>query len=214
MAKLVGARYVTASEPNARVRLNEAKLKSISGRDPITARHFRQAKFNVVPQFKLWLSCNHRPTVTDTSDGFWRRVIFFPFTQSFAARPDLALKDKLASERDGIFAWLVKGCLQWQRLPLSPPASMTAAVASYREESLPLADFIADRCIRGDAHMVQAATIYHDHVRWIGSDRAWTQRRFGEAMRQQFTPVPKHHVTYYHGIALRAVDVVTEETGE
>ncbi len=202
LAKLVGKRYVTASEPNARVRLNEGRFKSFSGRDPVTARHFRQEEFTFIPAFKLWLSTNHKPTVSDTSDGFWRRVVFFPFEQSFKDRADLTLKDRLQQERDGIFARLVRGCLAWQRDGLAPPASMTAAVASYRDESRPLSDFLRDRCLVGDGE-VRASVLYADYVAWAGKEHALSQRRFGTLVRDQFHAVERHHLVFYVGLRLR-----------
>lgn len=202
LAKLVGKRYVTASEPNMRVRLNEARFKTFSGRDPITARHFRQEEFSYVPTFKLWLATNHKPTISDTSDGFWRRVVFFPFEQTFKDRPDLTLKDRLLLERDGIFARLVRGCLAWQRERLSPPAHMTAAVATYREESRPLSDYLGDHCVIGFGE-VRASVLYADYVAWAGKDHALSQRRFGTLLRDQFRVEERRNVTFYQGLRLR-----------
>lgn len=202
LAKLVGKRFVTASEPNSRVRLNEARLKTLSGRDPITARHFRQEEFTFQPTFKLWLATNSKPAIADTSDGFWRRVVFFPFEQTFKDHPDVTLKDRLLIERDGIFARLVRGCLAWQRDRLSPPSSMTEAVGAYRDESRPLADFVRDRCEVG-AGEAQAAALYADYVAWAGKDYALSQKRFGALLRDQFHAVERRRVVFYQGLRLR-----------
>jgi phage/plasmid-associated DNA primase len=49
----------------------------------------------------------------------------------FAALKSLA--DRLLAERDGILGWAVAGCLEWQRLGLSPPSSVLAATDEYFE---------------------------------------------------------------------------------
>ncbi len=101
LAALAGARLVTAAEPTVGLRFSEGKLKEITGSDPVTARHLYGRHFDFVPQFKLWLSGNHRPTVRDTSEGFWRRICLIPFTVSFKGRADQQLAEKLIAELPG-----------------------------------------------------------------------------------------------------------------
>src|SRR5262249_1746642 len=80
IAKLPGKRFVTASE-SSEVRLNEARIKALTGRDPMTARGLYQAEFTFEPVAKFWLATNKKPRVKDDSDGFWSRVKLIPFTQ-------------------------------------------------------------------------------------------------------------------------------------
>lgn len=55
LAMLRGARLVTASETTEGPAWDEAKVKSLTGRDPITARFMRQDNFTYLPEFKLLL---------------------------------------------------------------------------------------------------------------------------------------------------------------
>ena len=64
LAALVGRRLVTALEINEGVRLNEARLKSLTGGDPTTARFLHGEFFSYQPVGKFWLAVNHRPRVT------------------------------------------------------------------------------------------------------------------------------------------------------
>jgi putative DNA primase/helicase len=121
LAKLVGKRFVTASESSETLQLNEARIKGLTGRDPITARHLYQDYFTFQPVAKFWLSTNQKPVVRDDSDGFWRRVHLIPFTQSFIGKANLRLKDELLEEAPGILAWLVRGAIAWQREGLKRP---------------------------------------------------------------------------------------------
>ena len=83
LAALVGRRFVTASETNDGTRINEARLKALTGEDPITARFMRAEFFTFRPVLKLWLGVNHKPVVRDQSFGFWRRIRLLPFTRRF-----------------------------------------------------------------------------------------------------------------------------------
>jgi putative DNA primase/helicase len=84
MAKLPAARFVTASEFAGKAPLHEARLKQLTGRDPIVARPLYGAPFSFLPQLKLWLSMDQPPQAMDASDGFWQRVRLVPFRVSFA----------------------------------------------------------------------------------------------------------------------------------
>ena len=56
MAKLPGKRFVTASETEGSVRLNEQRIKGLSGRDPQTCRFLHREFFTFEPMFVLFLA--------------------------------------------------------------------------------------------------------------------------------------------------------------
>ncbi len=63
LAALRGARFVSAVEADQGRRLNESKIKQMTGQDKIAARFMRCEWFEFAPQFKLWLATNHKPSV-------------------------------------------------------------------------------------------------------------------------------------------------------
>jgi P4 family phage/plasmid primase-like protien len=87
LAALVNRRFVITSETNDGTRLNEARVKALTGSDPITARFLHGEFFEFDPCAKFWLAVNHKPIVKDDSFGFWRRIRLLPFTQRFAVDP-------------------------------------------------------------------------------------------------------------------------------
>ena len=92
LARLNSARMVTAIEANFNRHLDEAKIKAMTGGEPIVARFMRQNFFDFTPEFKLWLVANDRPRVRGTDSAFWRRVRVIPLTVKIAAAerdPDL-----------------------------------------------------------------------------------------------------------------------------
>ena len=62
LAALRGSRFVSAVEADQGRRLNESKIKQMTGQDKIAARFMRCEWFEFAPQFKLWLATNHKPS--------------------------------------------------------------------------------------------------------------------------------------------------------
>jgi putative DNA primase/helicase len=164
VAALLGRRFVIASETNDGTRLNEARVKALTGCDPVTARFLHGEFFTFEPIAKFWLSVNHKPIVRDDSHGFWRRLRLIPFTQRFPV--NRALGDELAAEASGILSWAVRGCLDWQREGLDPPAVVTDATAAYERDSDPLAAFLAEGCDLDPEAEVGAADLFEHYKRW------------------------------------------------
>lgn len=147
LARLPGARLVAASEPEMGVHLKDALIKALTGGEPIAVRRLHQDFFEMVPQFKLILSGNHKPVIRDDSDGIWRRVHLVPWdVQIPEADVDRDLPRKLRAEKAGVFAWMVKGALDYLQRGLQVPAGVSAATAEYREESDPIGAFLRNAC--------------------------------------------------------------------
>jgi putative DNA primase/helicase len=113
LAELVGKRFVSVSETKRGVELEEATVKQITGSDTISARAPYGKPFSYRPQFKIWLSTNHKPEIPDGSEAIWDRIRLIPFTQRFedGKGADPKLPAKLREELPGVLAWAVKGCV-------------------------------------------------------------------------------------------------------
>jgi putative DNA primase/helicase len=206
IAKLVSKRYVTASESGETTRLNEARVKALTGRDPITARFLHHEFFTFQPVAKFWLATNKKPIVRDDSQGFWRRLHLIPFSRTFE-RPDKTLKDRLRAEAPGILSWVVKGCLEWQRDGLNPPELVLKATDEYRRESDSLTPFYESCCVIDPRARVQASTLFARYQRWCSETRVWPEQQlnqtaFGKQVRSRFA-VEEKRWTFYVGIGIR-----------
>ncbi|HAU74634.1 MAG TPA: hypothetical protein DCW88_03605 [Agrobacterium sp.] len=170
LARLPGARLVAASEPEMGVHLKDALIKTLTGGEPIAVRRLHQDFFELIPQFKIILSGNHKPIIKDDSDGIWRRVHLVPWEiQIPEDEVDKTLKEKLlATERDGIFAWMVKGALEYLQFGLRVPDGVRAATAEYREESDPIGAFLRNAChVTGaDSDRESPENLYNGYVRY------------------------------------------------
>lgn len=210
LAALVGRRLVTSSETNEGTRLNEARVKALSGEDPVTARFLHAEFFTFQPVAKLLLAVNHRPKVYDDSFGFWRRVRLIPYLERFeGSRADKHLLEKLLPEASGIFNWLLEGCRRWQSEGLDDvPDCITDATRQYEEESDPLSQFLLDECAINPQAQVSGKDFYLAYKRWC-EDQGMKQREiltntaFGRRMGQRFTRTHERVGAIYAGIGLK-----------
>ena len=103
LARLNGARMVTAIETAPGRQLDEAKIKAMTGGDPITARFMRAEWFTFTPGFKLWLVANDDPRVRSTDAALWRRIRVIPFDVVIPEdQQDQKLAETLRGEFPGI----------------------------------------------------------------------------------------------------------------
>jgi len=168
LVALAGARLVTAAETNEGVRLNEARIKALTGGDPITARRLYHESFTFEPTHKLVLAFNHKPVIADDSEGMWRRPHLIPFMREFKPEErEKGLDEKLKAESPGILAWAVRGCLEWQKNGLGMPQAVAQATATYREESDHVGEFIEDCCVVEKTATVASGSLWKRYQRWI-----------------------------------------------
>jgi putative DNA primase/helicase len=188
VARLDGARLVTAIETERTRRLSEPLVKQLTGSDTVTARFLHQEFFEFKPTFKLWLATNHKPTIQGTDEGIWRRIRLIPFTVEIPApERDLELGEKLLAESSGIVRWAVEGCLEWQRHGLMAPPEVIAATTEYRTESDVLATFLDECCVVAADAKVTAGELYKLYREWAdrAGEKMESQRWFSQAIAER-----------------------------
>lgn len=74
LAMLRSARLVVASETNEGRPWAEARVKALTGGDPITARFMRRDFFTFSPTFKLMIVGNHKPMLRNVDEAIQRRI--------------------------------------------------------------------------------------------------------------------------------------------
>lgn len=211
VAALRGARFVSAAEVEQGRALAESKVKNLTGRDTVTARFLFAEPFEFRPEFKLWLSTNNKPVIHGTDDAIWDRIRLVPFTQRFEGdKADAGLPEKLREELPGVLAWMVRGCLEWQRDGLGEPERVRAATAGYRAEMDTLAAFIEDECVVRPEAWIKFADLYAAYTRWCedSNEGPEKKRRFGTLLTERGFEADNgaKNVAIRRGIALRSDD--------
>jgi putative DNA primase/helicase len=167
IARLKGARFVNALETDENKKLAESVIKTLTGGDKIVARFLNKEFFEFHATFKLFLATNHKPRISGTDNGIWRRIRYIPFKKVIAPEErDRSLPERLLAEQEGILTWAVKGFKIWQTEGLGSCSEIDEATKDYREESDILGDYIADRCEVGESYSVQASALCRDLADW------------------------------------------------
>lgn len=167
VARLKGARLVTAVESGKNRSLAESQIKQLTGDDPISARFLHREFFDFFATFKIFFATNHKPNISGTDKGIWRRIITIPFEKVIAPEErDPLLDEKLSKEYEGILAWAVQGFQLWQKDGLGDVAKITQATNEYREESDLIGNFIEEQCLVGAEFKVSTTAILKAAQLW------------------------------------------------
>jgi putative DNA primase/helicase len=209
IAALAGTRYVSINEMQAGDRLDEQVVKSLAGREPISARFLHQEFFEFLPSFTPWLRTNHKPIVTGEDDGIWRRLVLLRFGRTFSdAEKDPDLEDKLLAERDGILLWMIDGARTYLREGLCLSPRMKSEWATYRTESDLLGEFLSDKTVPNPSAKTNQSSLYADYRAWCEGCgvRALSKKSFTQRLAERGYPEGKSGANrFYIGLALAAL---------
>ena len=148
---LVGKRIAIADEIPANKALDSAKVKLLSGNDPIPIRPlFEEYKVHENPTHTMFFSGNHLPAIGDVHDpGIRRRLRRIQFKQSFRDNPNLQLKQQLLTPeaRTGWLSLIVEHAQRWYKDGLPESDEMKKSVTSYYDSQDFISEFIAENCV-------------------------------------------------------------------
>jgi len=188
LAGLLGLRLVVASETTAGGKLRLQLVKKLTGDATIKARFMRQDYFEFIRTHKMILMTNNKPEIEEQTEAAWRRIRLIPFAVIIPeAERDTNLLEKLKAEAEGILAWLVRGCLQWQKEGMNPPADVLAATSDYKADSDRLGEFVTSRCIVMEDARVERGELYTDYTKWAnaaGERHALERNQFYDLVRK------------------------------
>lgn len=194
---LRGARVAIAEEASDDRRLNSKQIKDVLGTAEITARALYSPFVTFPATHSLFITTNHRLSVTETDWGTWRRLglVIFPYTyvkenHDPEAGPIVVadpLKNQRPSDRrlrpafergkgerwEAVLAWLVDNAAQWYaRGRLTPPMPQSVAqdTAQWRSEQDAILRFADERLQFGAAHFTSTNDLYQAFVSWLAQN--------------------------------------------
>jgi putative DNA primase/helicase len=210
---LRGKRIVWASETERGRAFNTQKVKWLTGADTLTGRDpYGKRQVTFPPSHSVFLLTNDKPSVPASDHAFWERVVLIKFPFTFKDKPsgpnerqkDANLIEKLKAEASGILAWLVRGCLEWQKEGLNPPKSVLEHKKEYRKAEDQLARFIEERCITGPDLEVKSGILFKAYQAWCEEtgEKACGLNEFGKEMKIKFDSYRINRGVFYTGMGL------------
>ncbi len=205
---LRGLRMAVGAETKEDRRLNESRMKNLTGGDPITADPKGGAYVTFKPTHSMWISGNHKPKIVGTDNGVWRRMKLIPFKFQVDDKDiDRDLDRKLWGERAGILAKLVDGCVSWYKNGFVKCPAVAEATEEYRAQEDGFGSFIIDRCVVVKDAIVPRSSLRKAYIDWckISGTRELSAIAMGERMRRAgFLDVRKGGVRQWSGVGLSA----------
>lgn len=205
--KLRGLRIGFGVETDEHRYFSPSRVKWLTGADELTGRNPHDRYFvDFQPTHTIFLVTNHKPHAPSNDFAFWRRVLLVPFPVRFTDKKDFKLlgdltddvvkpadkhlPERLDAELPGILAWLVEGCLKYQKYGLSIPAEILEATQKYQRDEDLLHDFIVECCHLGAGLCAGSSELFAAFHAWYvetnGVQSKLSQKKFGQLLRLRF----------------------------
>jgi len=160
-------RFAVASEAPRRMPLDSALLKSMTGRDRITARFLHQSEFEFVPAFCLIMNTNYLPSCSDTTVFASGRIAVVEFPHHFTFQEqDQHLREKLRKEKSGILNWCIDGLKMYYSEGIEEPDSIRQASEEFAQESDRVGVFLEEVLTPSAGELIAISEVYPKYDRW------------------------------------------------
>lgn len=193
MAGMEGTRLLMAVETEQGKKLALAKLKKMTGQDPVAACYKFQHQYEFVPQWKVWLATNDAPTTRADDDAWWDRAKPIPFNVKFRGTEG-EIKNYaeilLKKEGPGILNWCLAGVAAWRRDGLNHPEDVAQAADAWRDRDDWLQRFIEEHLepIDDPARYAIRSKVFERFTEWADVNkeaRSVNNKDFMEAVRRK-----------------------------
>lgn len=212
---LRGNRMAFASETDEGRRISSSRVKWLTGNDTLTGRNpHDKYEVHFKPSHTIFLLTNNRPKIPAEDFAMWERMILFPFEVSFVDREpknenekwaDPKLSKRLEKILPNILAWMVRGCLEWQRAGrLKRPSVVRMAVKDYQRDEDSVGAFLDECCVVGPEYKVGSSAVYSVFETWWTkniSNRVPKHKWMGNLLSKRFEK-RKTPLTTYFGVGL------------
>jgi P4 family phage/plasmid primase-like protien len=191
IVNLAGRRLVYCSETTDGQRLDDARVKEMTGGDTLQGRElYARSPITFSPTHKLLMVGNHTPIVQDDSDGMWRRIKTLLFPSQFQPGdegydPDILAK--LKADGPGALNVLLRGFAKFQKSGIQIPESMTRATQQYRDDQDLFGQWLEDNCAIDSNSTTSKEDLYRNYKCWSESCgvRPLARQRFSRRLTER-----------------------------
>ncbi len=183
---LIDASLITVDETPKRV--DEQRIKTAISGDAMTINRKYLPPVTVRLTAKWLMRGNDKPSLSDQSDGLWRRLHIIEFTQKFEGnRRDDMLADRIVeNELSGVMRWAVEGLVQLLNMGgfKDIPESVQASKREMQVETDNVLGWWEDKDVRVcDAPRAPKDRAYQNYSLWckdngmmpLGAPRFWVR---------------------------------------
>ena len=199
IARLKGVRLVLCNEPDKGSCFNEALIKQLTGNDEVYCRRLYSEPFVYKPGFKLFITANSMPTISDESIFESGRLKMLPFNRHFAEEEqDKTLKDKFREEdiKSAILNWLIDGYGRYKTDGLKNTQEMKDLVIKYKDENDYIKMYIDERLILDNNKKTSLKVISLDYQTWcsqMGIQKPLGYQMFKRALEKHNIQLAYNH---------------------
>ena len=191
IVNLAGRRLVYCSETTDGQRLDDARVKEMTGGDTLQGRElYARSPITFSPTHKLLMIGNHTPIVQDDSDGMWRRIKTLLFPSQFQPGDegyDPNILTKLKADGSGALNVLLRGFAQFQKSGIQIPESMTRSTQQYRDDQDLFGQWLEDNCVIDSNSTTPKEDLYRNYKWWSESCgvRPLARQRFSRRLTER-----------------------------
>ncbi len=191
IVNLAGRRLVYCSETTDGQRLDDARVKEMTGGDTLQGRElYARSPVTFSPTHKLLMIGNHTPIVQDDSDGMWRRIKTLLFPSQFQPGDkgyDPDILTKLKADGPGALNVLLGGFAKFQKSGIQIPESMARATQQYRDDQDLFGQWLEDNCVIDSNSTTPKEDLYRNYKWWSESCgvRPLARQRFSRRLTER-----------------------------
>jgi len=206
-AELRGKYLLTSSERPKSV-VDTEILKRISGGDRLMGERKFKPPFPFTPRLTLMLAMNRLPSFKSVDSAFLDRLYFiFPQESLAEDEIDLAFREKLLKEREGIFYYILWCYRNWRErgFKFRHELDKESKLEYVEELSSEVFQFVKECCVEDRALRVEGTRLYEAYIDWcrLHSIEPRDKQGFYRILRKRYrTTRPGNRLTF-HGIALK-----------
>lgn len=205
-ASLHGKRLAISSEIEESAHWAEARIKSMTGDETLTARFMHKDFFTFTMTHKHIVAGNSKPRLKGDDFAMVRRMILIPFNQKFeGARRDNNLPDKLKAEYSGILQWAIEGAVKWALSGLAIPETVSTASREYMSENNDLDLWLAECCTLQSGATVLSNDAYSSFSQWKQQqgEHAPSAKSFSQRLERIFSKKATMRGKVFHGLSVK-----------
>ncbi len=186
-------RYVSIDETNRGERIDEAKMKSLSGGGTLTGRDLYEKRVTWEPTHTLTLLTNDGPKVSGDDKASWRRIVVIPFNVRIPdpnpkddQAANVGLSAQLEDDADAVLSFLLRGYRNYLDEGLADmPSQVRQKTTEYYEANDGLLQFRRDCCVESSELKISNPDLIAAYRVWCsneGNERPYGARAFGKYM--------------------------------